>query len=148
TDESMLRRMRDTMWHRGPDGEGAHSADTAWLGHRRLAIVDLRSGSQPMSNEDRSIWITFNGEIYNHRSLRSELKALGHRYRSESDTETIVHLYEEYGIAGIKRLRGMFAFGIWDYRKRRLVLVRDRLGIKPLYYTVTDKGAIYFASEI
>lgn len=146
--ESVLGRMRDTLSHRGPDGAGVYSAGSVRLGHRRLAIVDLRSGSQPMSNEDETIWITYNGEIYNHKSLRRMLQDLGHRYRTESDTETIVHLYEEFGIEGISRLRGMFAFGIWDERRRKLLLVRDRLGVKPLYYTITADGAIYFASEI
>jgi asparagine synthase (glutamine-hydrolysing) len=136
------------MWHRGPDGVGAYSNGPVWLGHRRLAIVDVESGSQPMCNEDRSIWITYNGEIYNHRSLRPMLERLGHRYRTESDTETIVHLYEEFGVKGVERLRGMFAFAIWDEHRHRLVLVRDRLGVKPLYYTVTADGSIYFASEI
>jgi asparagine synthase (glutamine-hydrolysing) len=140
--------MRDAMSHRGPDGVGAYSNGPVWLGHRRLAIVDVESGSQPMCNEDRSIWITYNGEIYNHRSLRRMLEELGHRYRTESDTETIVHLYEELGVKTADHLRGMFALAIWDERVNRLLLVRDRLGIKPLYYTVAADGSIYFASEI
>ena len=146
--EPVLRRMRDVLSHRGPDGVGSYSNGPVWLGHRRLAIVDVESGAQPMCNEDGSIWITYNGEIYNHRSLRAMLEDLGHRYRTESDTETILHLYEELGPNAIERLRGMFAFAIWDERMHRLLLVRDRLGVKPLYYTVTPDRSIYFASEI
>jgi asparagine synthase (glutamine-hydrolysing) len=118
------------------------------LGHRRLSIVDLDGGRQPMPNEDGTVWIAFNGEIYNHKEIRSRLEHLGHRYRSSSDTETIIHLYEERGPDAVEELRGMFAFAIWDWRRRRLLLARDRLGIKPLYYVLTDDGVIYFASEI
>jgi len=146
-DEARLKRMRDVLRHRGPDGEGLWLDGPVGLGHRRLAIVDVAAGHQPMANEDESVWITYNGEIYNHARLRPELIAKGHRYRTRSDTETIVHLYEEEGDRCVERLSGMFAFAIWDRRRRRLLLARDRLGIKPLYYAVTD-DEILFASEI
>lgn len=142
--------MCDTLRHRGPDGAGAlHlGADRVAFGHRRLSIIDLSTaGKQPMSNEDGSVWITFNGEIYNHHSLRAELIARGHRYISETDTETILHLYEEEGPLCVERLEGMFAFAIWDRRRRELFLARDRLGVKPLYYT-QPPGGFVFASEI
>ena len=111
------------------------------LGHRRLAIVDVAGGHQPMANEDGSVCIVYNGEVYNHAALRPGLEARGHRYRTRSDTETILHLYEEEGERCVERLRGMFAFAIWDARRRRLLLARDRLGIKPLYYAVTAARA-------
>ena len=144
--------MRDTMVHRGPDDAGAD----AWasgkagvsFGHRRLSIVDLSpAGHNPMPNEDGTVWITFNGEIYNHLALREELEAKGHRYRSNCDTETIVHLYEEEGARCVERLQGMFAIAIWDSRRRELFLARDRLGIKPLYYA-QPPGGFVFGSEI
>ena len=146
-DEARLKRMRDVLRHRGPDGEGLWTDGPVGLGHRRLAIVDVATGQQPMTNEDGSCWITYNGEIYNHASLRPELVARGHRYRSQSDTETILHLYEEEGERCVERLQGMFAFALWDGPRRRLLLGRDRLGIKPLYYAVTDQELL-FASEI
>jgi asparagine synthase (glutamine-hydrolysing) len=146
-DESRLRRMRDVITHRGPDGEGLWINDGLGLAHRRLAIVDVAGGHQPMANEDESVWITFNGEIYNHADLRPSLEARGHRYRSRSDTETILHAYEEYGDRCVEHLRGMFAFAIWDRRQRRLLIARDRLGIKPLYYAITDRELV-FGSEI
>jgi asparagine synthase (glutamine-hydrolysing) len=139
-------RMRDMLRHRGPDGAGILVDGPAGLGHRRLAIVDVAGGHQPMSNEDGRIWIVFNGEIYNHSVLRQELEEKGHRYRSRSDTETILHLYEEEGDRCVERLRGMFAFAIWDRVGNRLLLARDRLGIKPLYYALTDRELL-FASE-
>ncbi|HWP43368.1 MAG TPA: asparagine synthetase B, partial [Blastocatellia bacterium] len=147
-DEATLVRMRDSITHRGPDDAGIFLSDRVGLGHRRLSIVDLAGGHQPMANEDETIWIAYNGEVYNHRSLRADLEERGHIYRSESDTETIIHLYEEEGARAVERLRGMFAFAIWDGRRSRLVLARDRLGIKPLYYSVSDEGVIWFASEI
>lgn len=147
-DSDLLARMRDAMTHRGPDDAGLFIGGSVGLAHRRLSIVDLGSGHQPMSNEDGKVWIAFNGEIYNHRNIRPSLEDRGHRYRTESDTETIIHLYEEFGLKGIEQLRGMFAFAIWDSIKHKLVLVRDRLGIKPLYYTLSDDGTLYFASEI
>src|SRR5262245_36111558 len=135
-DRTRMVAMCDALAHRGPDDAGTWIGRSAGLGHRRLSIVDLGGGHQPMSNEDGTIWIAFNGEIYNHRELRPLLEERGHVYRTQSDTETIVHLYEEFGIAGVAKLRGMFAYAIWDSVQRKLVLVRDRLGIKPLYYTV------------
>src|ERR1044071_3995788 len=147
-DESQLKAMRGGVTQRGPDDSGIFLGGSVGLGHRRLSIVDLGGGQQPMSNEDDTIWVTFNGEIYNHTSLRPMLESLGHIYRSTSDTETIIHLYEEKGVSAVEDLRGMFAFAIWDWKLRRLVLARDRLGIKPLYYTLSDDGMFHFASEI
>jgi asparagine synthase (glutamine-hydrolysing) len=150
--EDTVVAMRDTMVHRGPDDAGADSWSSdsrrVAFGHRRLSIVDLSpAGHNPMPNEDESVWITFNGEIYNHRALRAELEAKGHRYRSHTDTETIIHLYEEEGPRCVERLQGMFAIAIWDGRRQELFLARDRLGIKPLYYT-QPAGGFLFASEI
>ena len=149
-EEAALIRMRDTMTHRGPDDAGTYISPDGrlGLGHRRLSIVDLSpAGRQPMSNEDGSVWITFNGEIYNHAALRGELEEKGHTYRSRTDTETLVHLYEEEGPGFVRRLEGMFAIGLWDARKGELLLVRDRVGIKPLYYAVLP-GTVLFGSEI
>jgi asparagine synthase (glutamine-hydrolysing) len=146
-DERRLTAMRDVMRHRGPDGEGLFLDGPAGLAHRRLSIVDVSAGQQPMSNEDGSVWVTFNGEIYNHAELRPGLEQRGHHYRTRSDTETILHLYEERGDAVVDDLHGMFAFAIWDRRRQRLLLARDRLGIKPLYYTCTGTELL-FASEI
>ena len=139
--------MRDVMAHRGPDGAGLWSDVSVLLAHRRLSIVDLAGGHQPLSNEDNTIWVTYNGEIYNHRDVRAELESAGHRYRTRSDTETIVHAYEHWGDECVHRFRGMFAFAIWDSRARRLLLVRDRLGVKPLYWTRVG-DVLLFASEI
>lgn len=139
--------MRDVLTHRGPDEAGLHLDARAALAHRRLSIVDLGNGQQPMANEDGAIWVTFNGEIYNHEELRPRLEARGHRYRTHSDTETILHAYEEWGDDCVQQFRGMFAFAIWDSRRQRLLLVRDRLGVKPLYYQATDDGVV-FGSEI
>jgi asparagine synthase (glutamine-hydrolysing) len=144
---SRATRMRDVVTHRGPDEAGLHCDAHAALAHRRLSIVDLSTGQQPLSNEDGSVWIVFNGEIYNHADVRAELEAHGHVYRTKSDTETIVHAYEQWGETCVDRFRGMFAFAIWDAPKRRLLLVRDRLGIKPLYWGRT-KDALLFGSEI
>ena len=140
-------RMRDVLTHRGPDDAGIYTDGHACLAHRRLSIVDLALGHQPISNEDERVWIVFNGEIYNHADVRTALEAAGHRYRTRSDTETIVHAYEQWGDACVERFRGMFAFAIWDVPRRRLLLARDRLGIKPLYWTVAD-GRLLFGSEI
>ena len=140
--------MRDSLTHRGPDDAGLYLGAGVGLGHRRLSIVDLSGGRQPMANEDRRVWIVFNGEIYNHRDLRPELEERGHQYRTVSDTETIVHLYEERGARAVECLSGMFAFAIWDSARRELLLARDRLGIKPLYYALDGDGTLYFASEI
>src|SRR5437762_1073745 len=149
-DEPTLRGMADTMIHRGPDADGYFvSPDRhVGLGFRRLAIVDLATGDQPMSNEDDSVWLVFNGEIYNHADHRPALEARGHRFRSRCDAEVIVHLYEEYGADCVDHLRGMFAFAIWDSRRRRLLLARDRIGVKPLYYAIAPSGEFLFASEI
>jgi asparagine synthase (glutamine-hydrolysing) len=147
-DEAALIRMRDSLAHRGPDDAGIFIDGRVGLGHRRLSIVDLAGGHQPMSNEDGRVWLTYNGEVYNHRDLRPVLEQRGHIYRTTSDTETIIHSYEEHGPRAVERLRGMFAFAIWDKPRRRLILARDRLGIKPLYYTLSDDGVICFASEI
>jgi len=147
-DESLIARMRDTLRHRGPDEAGLHVEPQVGLGHQRLSIVDLETGQQPMTNEDGSVVIIYNGEVYNHADYRADLEARGHRYRSHCDTETILHLYEEDGRRVVERLRGMFAFAIWDRRRGELLLARDRLGIKPLYYVLADDGSLYFASEI
>jgi asparagine synthase (glutamine-hydrolysing) len=148
TDGPLVEQMKALLVHRGPDDHGSYVADGISLGHRRLSIVDLsESGRQPLSNEDGSVWITFNGEIYNHPELRTRLEAKGHVFRSRTDTESIVHAYEEYGLDFAKHLTGMFALAIWDARQRRLVLARDRLGIKPLYYTL-EGTRVRFASEI
>jgi asparagine synthase (glutamine-hydrolysing) len=140
-------RMRDVITHRGPDEAGLHLDGVAALAHRRLSIVDLSTGQQPLSNEDGSVWVIFNGEIYNHAEVRAELQAHGHAYRTRSDTETIVHAYEQWGDSCVHRFRGMFAFAIWDAPKKRLLLVRDRLGIKPLYWARTG-DTLLFGSEI
>ncbi|MCU0649398.1 MAG: hypothetical protein MUF00_15480, partial [Gemmatimonadaceae bacterium] len=134
--------MCDVIAHRGPDDSGRWIDGAVGLGHRRLAIVDLGGGHQPMSNEDDSVWIAFNGEIYNHAELRPALEAAGHRYRTRSDTETIVHLHEAHGVDAPALLRGMFAYAIWDRPRRTLTLARDHTGIKPLYYAVSDDGSI------
>jgi asparagine synthase (glutamine-hydrolysing) len=139
--------MRDVIAHRGPDGAGVFADDRAALGHRRLSIVDLAGGAQPLANEDETIQIVFNGEIYNHADLRPQLESAGHRYRTRSDTETIVHAYEQWGDACVERFRGMFAFAIWDAPKRRLLLARDRLGVKPLYWAMAG-DRLLFGSEI
>ena len=146
-DEGRLKRMRDVLRHRGPDGEGLWIEGPVGLGMRRLAIVDVAGGRQPMANEDGTAWIVYNGEVYNHAALRSGLEQRGHSYRTRSDTETILHLYEEEGERCVERLQGMFAFALWDRTRRRLLLARDRLGIKPLYYAWTD-DELLFASEI
>src|SRR3954447_19284322 len=149
-DEKLVTTMRDRMTHRGPDDGGSWASEdgTVALGHRRLSIVDLSAaGHNPMPNEDGTVWITYNGEVYNHKALRAELEAKGHVYRSQTDTETILHLYEEEGPACVERLQGMFAFAIWDERRRELFIARDRLGIKPLYYS-RQPGGFVFGSEI
>jgi asparagine synthase (glutamine-hydrolysing) len=146
-DPDLLRRMCAVMVHRGPDDEGVYVEGNLSLGMRRLSIIDLATGHQPLSNEDGTVWIVFNGEIYNQSVLRQQLKARGHNFRSQSDTEVIVHLYEEYGYDCLHHLRGMFAFAIWDANRRRLFIGRDRLGIKPLYYHVSPKVMV-FASDI
>ena len=146
-DDAVLRSMNDALWHRGPDDEGHLVRDRVGLGMRRLSIIDVAGGHQPLHNEDKSVWVVFNGEIYNHDELRDDLRRRGHKFYTRSDGETLVHLYEEYGDAGVARLRGMFAYALWDERRNRLVVARDRLGIKPLYYGRFE-GRLYFASEL
>ena len=156
-DEGLLRKMSSVLSHRGPDDEGIYVSPAGatqpnrlcvGLGHRRLSIIDLsEAGRQPMSNEDKTIWMVFNGEIYNFQSLRAELESKGHRFHSRTDTEAIIHLYEEEGIDAVKRLVGMFAFAIWDDKKQSLILCRDHIGIKPLVYS-WDGNSLVFASEI
>jgi asparagine synthase (glutamine-hydrolysing) len=146
-DRAAIERMTGALAHRGPDDAGYFVKGRVGLGHRRLSIIDLSGGQQPIFNEDRSAAIVFNGEIYNHRDLATTLTAAGHAFKTKSDTETIVHAYEEYGDDCVDRLRGMFGFAIWDGRKRRLLLARDRLGIKPVYYYQNGRF-LAFASEI
>ena len=142
-----LAVMNDRIVHRGPDDEGFFLDGNVGLAMRRLSIIDVKTGHQPIANEDENLWIVYNGELYNHEELRKDLESRGHRYRTKSDTETIIHLYEEYGPDCVKYLRGMFAFAIWDRRRRHLFIARDRLGIKPLYY-LFDGQTLLFGSEI
>jgi len=144
---ALIRAMLDTIRHRGPDDEGVYLSPQVGLGHARLSIIDLSSGHQPLCNEDGTIWIVFNGEIYNYQELRNQLLAKGHVFKTQTDTEVIVHLYEEFGPQCLERLRGMFAFALWDQNQKRLFLARDRVGIKPLYYSL-NRNNIVFASEI
>ncbi|MGH9632314.1 MAG: asparagine synthase (glutamine-hydrolyzing) [Bryobacteraceae bacterium] len=146
-DQSVLKRMTGVIAHRGPDDNGFYTDEHAFLGHRRLSIIDLATGQQPMSNENGNCWIIYNGEVFNHASLRPELEAAGHRYKSHSDTETILHAYEQYGPESLSRFRGMFSFVIWDKASRTLFCARDRLGIKPFYYFFNGR-LFAFASEI
>lgn len=146
-DRRLIRKMCDIIRHRGPDDEGFYSDRNVELGMRRLSIIDLEGGHQPVHNEDESIWIVFNGEIYNFQSLKGDLEKKGHKFYTNSDTETIVHCYEEYGEDFANRLDGMFALAIWDSKEKKLVLARDRFGKKPLYYT-TINGSLVFGSEI
>lgn len=147
-DAGLLRRMASTIHHRGPDDEGVYVHGAFGMTMRRLSIIDLGGGHQPLSNEDGSIWITFNGEIYNYLELRDELLARGHRFKTATDTEVVVHLYEELGEKCVERLRGMFAFAIWDENARTLLLARDRLGEKPLFYALLPGRSLLFASEL
>ncbi len=147
-ERALLERMTTRLAHRGPDGAGYHVAPGVGLGHRRLAIIDLAGGDQPIFNEDGTVAIVFNGEIYNFHDLVRELTGLGHRFKTHSDTEVIVHAWEEWGEDCLARLRGMFAFAIYDARQQTLFLARDRLGEKPLYYTVQPDGTLFFASEL
>ena len=142
-----LESMNASIVHRGPDDAGFYVNENVGLAMRRLSIIDLQTGNQPFSNERRDVWLVYNGEIYNHQELRADLEGRGHHYRSRSDTETIVHLYEEYGSQCVRHLRGMFAFALWDSGRRRLFAARDRLGIKPFYYRYTPETFL-FGSEI
>jgi asparagine synthase (glutamine-hydrolysing) len=146
-DVQLLRAMGASLLHRGPDDAGFYTASGIGLAHRRLSVIDLKSGHQPMANEDQTVWTVFNGEIYNYEEIRTRLIEKGHRFASTSDTEVIVHLYEEEGIDFVKALRGMFALAVWDARARRLLLARDRIGEKPLFYAV-DGSRLFFASEM
>ena len=142
-----LEAMIGQLQHRGPDGFGYHEGIGVALSHARLSVIDLATGDQPLCNEDGSVWVVFNGEIFNYIELRAELEALGHIFRTQSDTETLVHAYEEYGDLFVQRLNGQFAFALWDQRENRLLLGRDRVGIRPLFYT-RDQGRLLFASEV
>ena len=146
-DPEVVHRMADTLWHRGPDDAGYHFEAGIGLGHRRLSIIDVKTGQQPLSNEDQSIWVVFNGEIYNHRELRAGLESKGHTFRTNSDTEVIVHLYEEVGEGCFAQLRGMFAIALWDRPRKQIVLARDRIGKKPLFYC-HERGRLAFGSEL
>ena len=145
--QSLLKAMTDSIVHRGPDDDGYYISGQLGLGFRRLSIIDLAGGHQPLSNENGTVWIAFNGEIYNFQELRDDLLKKGHTFRTKTDTEVIVHLYEEYGEAAIEGLRGMFAFAIWDQNQKKLLLARDRIGIKPLYYGLTSRSLV-FGSEM
>lgn len=147
-ERGLFERMTNLLEHRGPDGVGFHFEAGVALGHRRLSIIDIAGGQQPMYNEDSTVCVVFNGEIYNFLELSKELEAAGHRLRSRCDTEVIVHAWEEWGERCVERFRGMFAFAVWDSTKRRLFLARDRLGIKPLYYAKLSGGRLLFASEL
>src|SRR5690606_34791331 len=146
-DRALLSRMCGAMHHRGPDEFGIYRDDRAGLSHARLSIIDLQSGQQPLANEDESLWLVFNGEIFNYVELREELLSKGHRFRTKSDTEVIVHAYEQWGEAAFDRFNGQWAVALWDRRKRELVLSRDRYGVRPLHY-VEQGGRVYFASEV
>ena len=141
-DEAALRRMTAAMRHRGPDGDGFHIERGIGLGHRRLAIIDIGGGDQPMYNEDGSVVIVFNGEIYNHNELRPKLEAAGHLFRSRCDTEAIIHAWESWGPGCLDHLSGMFAFALWDRNRGQLFLARDRLGKKPLYYATLERWPV------
>ena len=147
-DRKLLSCMNDSQYHRGPDQDGLHIEDGVGLGHRRLSIIDLSSGKQPLYNEDETVVVVYNGEIYNFQELAQELQAAGHTFRTRCDTEVIVHAWEQWGAACVERFRGMFAFAIWDRNKNTLFMARDRIGIKPLYYSVLTDGQLIFASEL
>jgi asparagine synthase (glutamine-hydrolysing) len=147
-DRELLERMRDVIAHRGPDGAGLHLGPGVGLAHRRLSIVDLAQGQQPMYSDDRRFVIVYNGEVFNHPDLQKELEAAGVRYRTHSDTETVLHLYQRLGERAVERMRGMFALAIWDGVERRLFIARDRYGVKPLYYVHRPDGTLIFGSEI
>ena len=144
---ALIAKMNSAMSHRGPDDSGVYTARNIGLGHRRLSIIDLQTGKQPLSNEDNTVWVVFNGEIYNFRELRNELLRRGHTFKTQTDTEVIVHLYEDHGEDFVQKLRGMFAIALWDETSETLILARDRVGIKPLYYFMND-DCLLFGSEI
>jgi asparagine synthase (glutamine-hydrolysing) len=146
-EHSVVKAMCDTIRHRGPDDEGFHVEQGCAIGMRRLSIIDLHTGHQPISNEDGTVWVVFNGEIYNYQELRDRVRARGHRLKTNTDTEVLLHLYEDEGVESIARLRGMFAYCIWDSRRQRITVVRDRFGKKPVYYANLP-GGLYFGSEI
>jgi asparagine synthase (glutamine-hydrolysing) len=147
-DRAVLNRMNEAQLHRGPDEGGLHVEPGVGLGHRRLSIIDLSTGQQPLYNEDKSVCVVFNGEIYNYQALIPELQALGHIFHTRSDTEVIVHAWEAWGERCVDRFRGMFAFALWDRNRETLFLARDRLGVKPLYYALLDDGTFLFGSEL
>lgn len=147
-EQPALRRMTEVIAHRGPDGEDYYLGKSVGLGHRRLSIIDIEGGVQPMHSPDRKVILSYNGEVYNFQNLRRELEALGHTFLTQSDTEVVLHSYLEWGRECVTRLRGMFAFAIWDIRKNELFLARDRLGIKPLYYATLSDGTLIFGSEL
>src|SRR5262245_12443346 len=147
-DRELLRRMNDVQHHRGPDGDGEYFGDGVAFGHRRLAIIDVSSGQQPLFNEDGSVVITYNGEIYNYLELVEELKQAGHTFRTHCDTEVVVHAWEQWGADCVRRFNGMFVFALWDAKRETLFLARDRLGKKPMYYSVLSDGRLLFASEL
>ena len=138
-DVETIRRMCDAIVHRGPDDDGYYVSEGVGLGIRRLSIIDLSGGHQPIHNEDQTVWVVFNGEIYNFPELRRELESRGHGFYTHSDTEVIVHLYEEFGADCVRKLRGMFAIALWDERRKTLLLARDRLGKKPLHYAIQKR---------
>lgn len=147
-DRAALQRMNDSQWHRGPDEGSLHIEPGLGLGHRRLSIIDIATGQQPLFNEDGSVVVVFNGEIYNYLTLIPELQALGHVFHTKSDTEVIVHAWESWGADCVKRFRGMFAFALWDRNQQTLFMARDRLGVKPMYYALLDDGTLLFGSEL
>src|SRR5438552_7854264 len=144
----LVSRMNESQHHRGPDECGLHVEAGVGLGHRRLSIIDLSTGQQPLWNEDRSVVVIFNGEIYNYQALIPELTALGHTFRTRSDTAVIVHAWEAWGEDCVQRFRGMFAFALWDRNRSTLFLARDRLGVKPLFYSLLSDGTFLFGSEL
>src|SRR6266851_9235225 len=145
---ALLARMNQSMFHRGPDAGGLHLEPGLALAHRRLSIIDLSTGQQPLYNEDGSVAVVFNGEIYNFQELAKELAACGHTFKTKSDTEVIVHAWEQWGEDCVTRFRGMFAFALWDRNRETLFLARDRLGVKPLYYARLGDGTLIFGSEL
>jgi asparagine synthase (glutamine-hydrolysing) len=147
-DDELLKSMNNAQAHRGPNDQGYYIGKGVGLGHRRLSIIDLAGGHQPIFNEDNSVVVVFNGEIFNHHQITKELKELGHVFQTNSDTETIVHAWEEWGVECVHHFRGMFAFILWDENKQELFVARDRLGIKPLHYSLLTDGSVIFGSEL